>query len=271
MASGSSLCSQAQESLESTFRKEAESATRRAHTLDEHIGEVRSKVENLCNALSEVRELAEGAQKKAESTEAHLERVSRLEAEVSALRIRVSVLPPSGWDSAIVPDFPKLFEDFKERQFTLLWRGNRDGFGGREFHGHCDGHPNTMTVILDTNGNTFGGFTPVRWESPPIRGMSKVDKSLKSFLFTLKNPYNVPAQRFALKAKQKDFAIFCNAECGPHLCDIAVCDNCDGNAASYAAGFGCNYTNNTGLDGTTFFTGSPNFKVKDIEVFEITN
>jgi hypothetical protein len=28
--------------------------------------------------------------------------------------------PPSGWTSAIVPDFPKLFEDFKRKHFTLL-------------------------------------------------------------------------------------------------------------------------------------------------------
>jgi TolA-binding protein len=43
-------------------------------------------VENLENALREVRELAEGAQQKAASTEAQLGRVGRLEAEVSALR-----------------------------------------------------------------------------------------------------------------------------------------------------------------------------------------
>jgi hypothetical protein len=34
------------------------------------------------------------------------------------------------WNSAIVADFPKLFEDFKQKRFTLLWRGSRDGFGG---------------------------------------------------------------------------------------------------------------------------------------------
>jgi hypothetical protein len=28
--------------------------------------------------------------------------------------------PPSGWNCAIVADFPKLFEDFKRKQFTLL-------------------------------------------------------------------------------------------------------------------------------------------------------
>jgi hypothetical protein len=73
--------------------------------------------------------------------------------------------PPSGWSSAIVADFPKLFEDFRRKQCTLLWRGSRDGFGAAEFHRRCDGHPNTLTVILDTDGNIFGGFTPVEWES----------------------------------------------------------------------------------------------------------
>jgi hypothetical protein len=30
------------------------------------------------------------------------------------------------------------------------------------------------------------------------------------------------------------------------------------------------YTNDTGLDGDTFFTGAPIFRVKEIEVFEPT-
>jgi hypothetical protein len=42
-----------------------------------------------------------------------------------------------------------LFKDFKQKQFTLLWRGSRDW------------HPNTPTVILDTKGHIFGGFTHV--------------------------------------------------------------------------------------------------------------
>jgi hypothetical protein len=53
---------------------------------------------------------------------------------------------PSGWNSVIVPDSPKLFEDFKKKQFTLLWCGSRDGFGCKDFHIRCDGHPNTLTV-----------------------------------------------------------------------------------------------------------------------------
>jgi hypothetical protein len=109
---------------------------------------------------------------------------------------------PSGWNSAIIPDFPKLFEDFKQKQFTLLWRGSRDGFRVDHFHRCCNGHPITLTVYLDRGGNIFGGFTPVAWESGKCH--RKADPTLKGFLFTLKNPHNLPARRFPLKAEQKD-------------------------------------------------------------------
>jgi hypothetical protein len=42
----------------------------------------------------------------------------------------------------------------------------------------------------------------------------KADPSLKSFLFTLKNPDNVPARRFALKSEEKENAINCHS----HVC-----------------------------------------------------
>jgi hypothetical protein len=185
--------------------------------------------------------------------------------------------PPSGWNSAIVADFPKLFEDFKNKQFTLLWRGSRDGFGPNDFHRRCDGHPNTLTVILDTAGNIFGGFTPLEWESRKPKSLIdwskcwKADPSRKMFLFTLKNPHNVPARRFALMAENKDEAISCHSDYGPRFHDINVSDNCTENTKSYTSNFGNWYTNATGLDGKTFFTGSKYFQVKEIEVFEITD
>jgi hypothetical protein len=181
---------------------------------------------------------------------------------------------PSGWNSPIIADFQKLFEEFKKKQFTLLWRGSRDGFGVGDFHSRCDGHPNTLTVILDTNGNIFGGFTPVECESREWEGdgsnIYKGDQSLKSFLFTLKNPHNFPARRFALKAEKKDLAFDCDSDLGPHFCDIYVWDNCNANNGSRTSLFGNSYTNDTGLDGKTFFTGSHKFQVKEIEVFQIS-
>jgi hypothetical protein len=87
----------------------------------------------------------------------------------------------------------------------------------------------------------------------------KADPSLRSFVFTLKNPHDFPARKFALKAEQKDLAINCYSSYGPHFYDIRVSDNCNANTDSYASVFGSSYANDTGLDGETFFTGAENF------------
>jgi hypothetical protein len=71
-----------------------------------------------------------------------------------------------GWfDSLIVSGCPPPSEEFRAHRFNLLWRGSRDGFTAQEFHLRCDGRANTLTLIEDTDGNVFGGFTPVKWEN----------------------------------------------------------------------------------------------------------
>jgi hypothetical protein len=185
--------------------------------------------------------------------------------------------PPAGpFGSLIVLDFPAIFAEFLRKRFSLLWRGSRDGFRARDFHRRCDGHANTLTVILDTDGNVFGGFTPVEWESCEYNGKAgkenncwKADDSLMSFLFTLKNPHNIPARRFALRAEGKWPAIGCDSKYGPCFVGILVSDDCNANTDS-STSLGHAYTNDTGLDEETVFTGSFNFQVKEIEVFEVT-
>jgi hypothetical protein len=158
---------------------------------------------------------------------------------------------------------PPLFDEFCGKRFALLWRGSRDGFGARGFHGRCDGRANTLTLILDTRGNVFGGFTPLQWESS---NSYKCDDSLKSFLFTLKNPHNIPARKFALMADRKQNAIDCESSCGPAFGGMHVSENCNANTRSWTQ-LGSTYTNDTGLDGRTVFTGSEDFQVREIEVF----
>jgi hypothetical protein len=191
--------------------------------------------------------------------------------------IGISRLLVPALDSVIISDFPEIFDEFRGKRFSLLWRGGRDGFGERDFHNRCDGHANTLTLIQDINENIFGGFAPVEWESRKWNGKSgkesnchKADASLKSFIFTLKNPHDIPARTFALKEEMKNMAIYCNSEWGPDFCDIGVSGNCNANTLSYTS-LGFSYTNDTGLDGWTFFTGSEYFQVKEIEVFEISN
>jgi hypothetical protein len=164
------------------------------------------------------------------------------------------LLPARALGSVIIVDFLDVFAQFRGKRFLLLWRGGRDGFGARDFHSRCDGHAKTLTLILDTNGNIFGGFTLVGWESRKWNweygnenNCLKADASLKSFLFTLQNPHNVPARRFALKAEKEDEAILCNLRCGQNFWGIGVCDNCNAKADSSTSDFGHGYTSHTGL------------------------
>jgi hypothetical protein len=99
---------------------------------------------------------------------------------------------------------------------------------------------------------------------------NKADPSLKSFLFTLKNPHNFPARKFALKAEEKDEAIYSYSSWGPCFRDMGIFGNCNANTDSFSS-LGAAYANDTGLDGKTVLTGPCNFTVNEIEVFEIAD
>jgi hypothetical protein len=120
------------------------------------------------------------------------------------------------------------------------------------FHRCRDEHPNTLMAVLDKDGNMFGGFTPVKWESIQVKS-SKED----------------PAERFALKAEKLNRAIWCSPNQGPAFFGIRICGNSNANANGGSQP-GLGSINATGLDGKTFFTGLPAFQVKEIEVFETT-
>jgi hypothetical protein len=243
--------------------EQRESAVLRISQLEQKVGELTVELERLNSGGS----------------------VQKLEGEVLEIESRVSVL--TAWtrseesvilsdlhsqrtDSLIVSDFPAIFSEFGGKRFRLLLRGSRDGFGASVFHNRCNGHRNTVTVILDTKANIFGGFTPIPWESQrskSSRGACRDDKSLRSFLFTLKNPHNVSARKFMLQPGKE--AINCDHRLGPSFVGISVANDCNANTQSSTADFGMSYINNTGLKGSTFFTGSPTFEVNEIEVFEI--
>jgi hypothetical protein len=78
-------------------------------------------------------------------------------------------------------------------------------------------------LIVDTEGNVFGRFTPVKEESSAFLeeyGRSKGDDRLRSFLFTLRNPRGLPPRKFALRAGRKQRTVYCNStiEVELHFC-----------------------------------------------------
>jgi hypothetical protein len=168
----------------------------------------------------------------------------------------------------ILSDIPPLLSEFLNKRPRLLWRGTRDGFSANAFHQRCDHRSGSLTIILDSDGNVFGGFTPVKWDST---SGYKGDCSLASFLFTLANPHGLPARRFDLAVTGK--AIFCDAALGPTFggcpADLCVANQADTNANSFTSGFGSVYANDSGIDGETVFTGGSHFATREIEVFEV--
>jgi hypothetical protein len=105
-------------------------------------------------------------------------------------------------------------------------------------------------VVLDTDGNVFGGFTTMRCESREWNGKprtesntGKADESLERFLFTLKNPHDISPRPVMPNAEEKWRAIRCNSGRGPFFGnDIVVSDRCNESACS-ATSVGPAYTN----------------------------
>jgi hypothetical protein len=88
----------------------------------------------------------------------------------------------------------------EKMSFSLLWRGSRDGFDAAAFRRFCDGKASTVTVIKNTIGFIFGGFTSIPWSSS--EGY-KADST--AFLFSLTNPSNTPLK---LKVKSPENAVY---------------------------------------------------------------
>jgi hypothetical protein len=152
-----------------------------------------------------------------------------------------------------------IFSVFGGRRLQLRYRGSCDGFEAAAFHSCCNGHPNTVTLI-------FGSFTPLTWSSQNCR---VPDPSLRSFIFTIKNPHNLPPQIF--KQKEAAQAIGDYRSYGPTFgagSDLHVCGGCDSSSGSHS-NLGTTYINNSGVQGKEVLTGACNFTVKELEVFEV--
>jgi hypothetical protein len=174
--------------------------------------------------------------------------------------------PPPTIDSTIVRGIPGILSVLRVKQFRLLYRGSRDGFGAGDFHSLCNGHQNTVTLISSTNHCIFGGYTPLAWGSES--GWVS-DPSLKSFVFTIKNPHNLPARIF--KQKAETCAIYDHNSYGPVFgdnCTLRVSDDCRSSNGGYSK-FGSCYPNDTGIADDAVLAGARNFAVEEIEVFEV--
>ena len=153
------------------------------------------------------------------------------------------------------------------KQFKLLYRATRDGFGASDFHAKCDNLPNTLTVIKTTKGFIFGGYTAVEWDN------TSNFKSDEAFIFSLVNALSTPLLS-PVRVGSKD-SIYCHRRYGPIFGggnDFSISDNSNRNAES-RSNLGCSFAftlfSFESTEARSFLTGDPHFQTTEIEVFQL--
>jgi len=135
------------------------------------------------------------------------------------------------------------------QKWELKYRASIDGFESSDFHSHCDGIANTLTIIKAKGGNIFGGFTEKQWHS-----RSQFVTDPKAFIFSLVNKEVKPFK--VMSSNEGKQAICCNPAFGP----------CFG-------GYGYqhpDYVRETDR-AQNILAGSNNFEIEEIEIFTKTN
>jgi hypothetical protein len=186
--------------------------------------------------------------------------------------VRSAVVPR--FESAIVSEFPPVLSVIEGKKTRLLYRGTRDGFTRASCTPRVAGHSNLLILVQTKRGWIFGGYAHCEW---PDKGWSG-DPSLKSFLFTLRNPHNIPDRRFALRSEYQENVLHVHADSRVMLWmgasgGIGIWNYCNTNSQSHNSGFtdSGSFANDSGCDGKTLFTGSETYLVQELEIFECFN
>lgn len=114
-----------------------------------------------------------------------------------------------GWLSVIDQKQVERFVQAGPKVFKLLYSFTRNGAEAATFHKFCDNKGPTVTVIYDTEGSVYGGFTEKSWTS----GNGGYYRDEHAFLFQLKqNGCSAPIK---FPVKTADSAIYCYSSAGP--------------------------------------------------------
>lgn len=101
--------------------------------------------------------------------------------------------------------------DNKKRVWKLAYRASKDGWAASDFHRCMDNKGESIVVIQSENGNIFGGYSALPWQSI---GSYRYDN--RCFLFSLKNATGKP-----VKIQNNgphvagQYSIYCGSNYGP--------------------------------------------------------
>ena len=161
----------------------------------------------------------------------------------------------------------KIYEWTDYNKMELIYRGTRDGMTSNNFHNKCDNKNPTLILYKNAKDSIFGGFASISWAN---NGNYRSDG--KAFIFTLINIHNSAPTKF--NSKSQNEGVYHDSGRGPtfgECCDISISSDFINKDSS--SDFPCRYVDSLGK-GKSIFTGdfnngNGNFKLKEIEVFQM--
>jgi len=158
---------------------------------------------------------------------------------------------------------PASLTHLKTCRLDLVYKGSKDGFQAQTFHQKCDNRSPTITFIKSQiYGRIFGGYTEQTWNH-----IANYKKDEKAFLFSLthneKYPVALPDNAISCSNDRTAFG-------GGH--DIYICDNSNTQACSgtgFPHSYKCSKFTTQTEESKAYLAGSYNFKVEEIEVYQI--
>ena len=145
-------------------------------------------------------------------------------------------------------------------KFNLLFSTNKNGDSSSTFHYYCDGVFPTVTVVVDTSGRRFGGYSTQNWCQSTVG--ANYATAPDSFIFSLSNK-----QKYGL-VKFNTNGIYRNNSYGPVFGgghDLCLANSCRSNTSSYCSKSSYETGNNNLLGNT----GSTSFQVSYYEVYQV--
>lgn len=190
--------------------------------------------------------------------------------------IDVEVFAVGGFDSSILTIrdqqiLTNLIGFQNNKTFALIYRASQAGFDASVFHQRCDGITNTLTIVKETNGYVFGGFTSVAWQLN-----SGYIKDSEAFIFTLLNPSNTPL-KLPIGSLQTGDAIYTHPNYGPtfgagHDLTVYTDSNINTNSCVNVQTYVDKSKNEIqGANAGIFFKGGSDnlFRAIEVEVFKV--
>jgi hypothetical protein len=161
-----------------------------------------------------------------------------------------------------------LKQGVKGKVWKLIYKATKDGFSSSEFHKRCDNKGGTVSVIKSANGNIFGGYCPLSWNTS-----ANYQFSMDSFIFSLVNGKNKPMQ-FKQTTINGQNSIYGNSGYGPTFGgghDLCIQNNSNQNNNSYS-NFGHSFDSNSvgsysTISAQNFLAGNYTFTTLEIEVY----